>query len=92
MAKQNIDPEAYKTIARVSESIRGGAISKLPSAMDIVLGQAKESGSPNLIGNVTNLAEEGGPAFINATNELLDCVDEYLRKNKSIMDALGVEV
>jgi hypothetical protein len=89
---QNFDPDAYRKIVSTVESLRGGAIARLPQAFEVVMEDAKASGSANLISTVENAINVGIPAFIKTFNELLDSCDTYTTKAKGVFNALGVEV
>jgi len=89
---QQFDPDVCRKIMSTVETLRSGAIARLPQAIEVVLEQAKSSGSPTLISNSTNAAEVGVPALTKAYNELLDCCDQYTAKAKSTITALGGEV
>lgn len=89
---QSFDPDVYKKIVSVVDDLESGAISKLPTAIEVVSEQAKASGITNLIASTTNAAEIGIPAFTKAYKEMLDCCKEYTDKAKSVFDALGIEV
>lgn len=89
MAK--FDPEAYVKIRAVHEELQDGAFIKLPGAMEVVVEQAESSGITNLIKSCKAAQEEGVPAIIKAYQELMKVTENYLKANKKMYDAFGVE-
>jgi hypothetical protein len=88
---QNFEPDVYRQVKSMIEEVRGGAIAKLPGAIDTVKEQAEKAGLPVIIQNCNNCAEVGVPAFTKATEELLELFEDYCSQAKAFFDTFSIE-